>query len=300
MGEKNTHILHIRQNILSNLRLDGYNFYSGNFVQTKIILGRPAKFRSPGSIVLDIEGTTTSLRFIKDTLFPFIKRSLYKFLKDRWNTDEVMATMARLYRQETRDRAEGLQPPKIVKPHENDNLESAISSVVANVLWQMESKRHNTALKQLQILVWIYGYECGELKGHVYDDVGPAFRRWKSQGIRLFVYSTGMAVAQQLLFANSTQGNLLNFVENYFDLLIGPKTSAVSYKKLCTQYIMVPPRDLLFITDAHDEGKAARDAGLQVALVQRPENKQLPQQAARDFHIVNSLLSIEFEGPVPR
>lgn len=243
--------------------------------------------------MLDIEGTTTSLRFIKDALFPYIKRSLAKYLRERWHSDEVIATLARLIRQEERDNREGLSPPKIWKLTETNDMNKIIDSIVSNVIWQMDSKRHNTALKQLQILVWVYGYENNELKGHVYEDVGDSFRRWRSMGIRLFAYSTGMAVAQQLLFSNSSQGNLMNLIENYFDVLVGPKNSAPSFRKIAW-YMSVPTTQLLFITDTVDEGRAAKDAGCQVVLVQRPENRRIPPSLINEFPIVTSLNHIEF------
>lgn len=247
----------------------------------------------PACIVLDIEGTTTSLRFIKDVLFPYIKRSLARYLRDRWQSEEVIATLARLIRQEDRDNREGLQPPKIWKLTETNDLNKIIDSIVSNVIWQMDMKRHNTALKQLQILVWVYGYENNELKGHVYGDVGESFRRWRAMGIRLFAYSTGMAVAQQLLFSNSTQGNLMNMVENYFDVLVGAKTVPASFKKI-SWYMSVTPAQLLFITDTVEEGRAAKEAGCQVVLVQRPENRRMSASLVNEFPIVTSLNHIEF------
>lgn len=253
-----------------------------------------ARVRFPSCIVTDIEGTTTSLHFIKDVLFPYIKRNLSKYLRERWHSDEVIATLARLIRQEERDMKEGLQPPKIWKLTETNNLNKVIDSIVGNVIWQMDSKHHNTALKQLQILVWVYGYENNELKGHVYDDVGTSFRRWRSMGIRLFAYSTGMAMAQQLLFSNSTQGNLLNLIENYFDLLVGSKTVPSSFRKIANYYMNVRTSQVLFITDTVDEGRAARSAGCQVVLIQRPENHRITASQAQDFLIVNSLNQIEF------
>lgn len=252
-----------------------------------------ARVRLPACIVLDIEGTTTSLRFIKDVLFPYIKRNLAKYLRERWQSDEVISTVARLIRQEERDYREGEQPPKIWRPTETSDLSKIIDSIVSNVIWQMDKKRHNTALKQLQILVWVYGYENNELKGHVYDDVGTCFKKWRSMGIRLFAYSTGMAVAQQLLFSNSTQGNLLNMIENYFDVLVGPKTESNSFRKIA--YLMnVTTTQILFVTDTPSEAKAARDAGCQVVLVQRPENRRLPASLGGEFFIVTSLSQIEF------
>lgn len=206
----------------------------------------------------------------------------------------MVATLARLIRQEERDSREGLKPPKIWKVTETGDINKVIDSIVTNVIWQMDKKRHNTALKQLQILVWVFGYENNELRGHVYDDVGSAFRRWRSMGIRLFVYSTGMAVAQQLLFSNSSQGNLLNLIENYFDLLIGSKTSPASFKKIANYYLSVSTSHILFITDAPDEARAARDAGCQVVIVSRPENRRLTQSHLQEFNVVNSLNQIDF------
>lgn len=253
-----------------------------------------APVRFPSCIVLDIEGTTTSLRFIKDVLFPYIKRNLSKYLRERWHSDEVIATLARLIRQEERDLRDGLQPPKIWKLTETNDLNRVIDSIVTNVLWQMDNRHHNTALKQLQILVWVYGYENSELRGHVYEDVAPAFRRWRSMGIRLFAYSTGMALAQQLLFSNSTQGNLLNMIENYFDLLVGSKTIPGSFKKIANYYLNIRTSQVLFITDTVDEGRAAKEAGCQVVLIQRPENRKITGSQGQDFLIVNSLNQIEF------
>lgn len=244
--------------------------------------------------MLDIEGTTTSLRFIKDVLFPYIKRHVAKYLRERWHSEEVIATLARLIRQEERDTKDGLHPPKIWKLTETNDLTKIIDSIVSNVIWQMDSKRHNTALKQLQILVWVYGYENNELQGHVYEDVPVSFRKWRSMGIRLFAYSTGMAVAQQLLFSNSTQGNLLNMIENYFDILVGSKTQASSFKKIATNYMNVSPNQVLFITDSVEEARAAKEAGCQVVIVQRPENRKITASQGQEFMIINSLSQIEF------
>lgn len=249
--------------------------------------------RLPGCIVLDIEGTTTSLRFIKDNLFPYIKRNLARYLRDRWHSEEVVSTLARLIRQEERDQREGLQPPKIWKMTETNDLNKCIESIVGNVLWQMDTKRHNTALKQLQILVWVYGYENNELRGHVYEEVGNCFRKWRSMGIRIFAYSTGMAVAQQLLFSNSTQGNLMNYVENYFDVLVGLKTVPQSFKKIA-YHLNVPTSQILFITDTSDEARASREAGCQAVLVQRAENRKFTSSIVSDFPVINNLSQIEF------
>lgn len=50
----------------------------------------------------------------------------------------------------------------------------------------------------------------GHIQPSVFDDVPPALHFWKNNcNIKLFLYSTGMIVVQQLLFSCSTHGNLL-------------------------------------------------------------------------------------------
>lgn len=80
----------------------------------------------------------------------------------------------------------------------------------------MEEKRQNKPLKDLQvrsygqppssntffapemsqILIWVYGYETGRMKGHVFPDVPNALHQWKSEKIKVYIYSAGMVEAQ--------------------------------------------------------------------------------------------------------
>jgi enolase-phosphatase E1 len=65
----------------------------------------------------------------------------------------------------------------------------------------MNQKRNSSELKQIQILAWVWGYEKGLLKGHVFDDVPQAMHNWKTKlGIKLCTYSSGMVAAFVLLF----------------------------------------------------------------------------------------------------
>ena len=43
----------------------------------------------------------------------------------------------------------------------------------------------------------------------VYDDVVPAFDRWKQKGFNIYIYSSGSIEAQKLIFGYSDKGNLL-------------------------------------------------------------------------------------------
>jgi 2,3-diketo-5-methylthio-1-phosphopentane phosphatase len=103
--------------------------------------------------------------------------------------------------------------PGNVYPLITDNLENKellIESAIKNVFAQMDADRKAQALKQLQGHMWKSAYANGTIKGHVYDDVVPAFDIWKSRGIQINIYSSGSISAQKLLFGYSDKGDLLN------------------------------------------------------------------------------------------
>eukprot|EP00730_Choanoeca_flexa_P016252 TRINITY_DN7642_c0_g1_i4.p1 TRINITY_DN7642_c0_g1~~TRINITY_DN7642_c0_g1_i4.p1 ORF type:complete len:115 (+),score=14.82 TRINITY_DN7642_c0_g1_i4:262-606(+) len=73
----------------------------------------------------------------------------------------------------------------------------------------MQKDRKLTALKQLQGHIWQAAYESGQVKGHVYEDVVPAFKRLVDAGAKIYIYSSGSIQAQKLLFGYSEAGDLL-------------------------------------------------------------------------------------------
>lgn len=60
----------------------------------------------------------------------------------------------------------------------------------------------------------------------------------------------------------------------YFDTRLGRKTDPDSYRGVADE-IDPPPEHLLYITDNFDEARAARLAGLNVAISARPQNPDL-------------------------
>lgn len=66
-------------------------------------------------------------------------------------------------------------------------------------------------IKQLQILIWVWGYEKGLIKGHVYDEVTTVLHQWKNElEIDIFLFSSAMITAQQLLLCSTNYGNCLS------------------------------------------------------------------------------------------
>ncbi len=75
----------------------------------------------------------------------------------------------------------------------------------------MDEKKHTEELKQMYMFVWIYGYESKQLVGHVFYDVPVAMKQWKNTyKMSIFIFSSGLVVAQKLLFCNSTHGSLMH------------------------------------------------------------------------------------------
>ena len=199
-------------------------------------------------ILLDIEGTTTPISFVTETLFPYARARLVLFLDSQGRVSEAPAFLA-----------------------------------------EMDRDSKSPALKDLQGQIWEHGYESGELIAPVYPDVAPAFVRWREQGHVLGIFSSGSVLAQQWLFRRSTVGDLTPHLQWYFDTRTGPKREPASYASIAS-ISGTSPAEILFLSDVAAELDAARAAGMQTALVDRPGNHRQPAHTHRIIHSFNELL----------
>jgi enolase-phosphatase E1 len=199
------------------------------------------------AVVTDIEGTTSSIRFVHEVLFPYARDRLAGFVAT--HRDSVASLLAEVRAMEGRE----------------DLDEAAVCGVLRR--W-MDEDRKATPLKALQGMIWREGYESGALTADIYDDTAPALRAWRDRGLRLFVYSSGSVEAQKLLFGHSAAGDLTPLFEGYFDTRVGAKAEAASYARIA-EAIVLPPTEILFLSDAPSEIAAARAAGLQAIRVVR-------------------------------
>jgi enolase-phosphatase E1 len=218
------------------------------------------------AILLDIEGTTTPVSFVYETLFPFARRRLRSYLSEHWEREDIRADVAR-------SRAEG----------EIDSLDD-LDSAVAGFERLMDEDRKSTALKSLQGKIWEEGYRTGELKGEVYADVPPAFERWRAEGRTLAIFSSGSVLAQKLIFGHTNYGDLTGYLSAYFDTTTGPKRVAESYRRIAMT-LGFEPDHILFYSDVVAELDAAREAGMQTALCVREGEgpAQANHQVTRKF-----------------
>lgn len=210
------------------------------------------------AIILDIEGTTTPIAFVYETLFPYARAHLGKFFETRSSDADVRHVIERLRTEQTSD-------------------PDAPASLIQYVEWLMDRDRKSTALKELQGIIWAYGYERGELKGEVFPDVAPALARWRTSGLRVAIFSSGSVLAQRLLFGHSNAGDLTTLIRCYFDTTTGPKTSPGSYRAIA-ETMGAGTSEALFISDAVPELDAAAAAGMQTRLAMRPGNRETPRR----------------------
>ena len=257
--------------------------------------GPPLCLADVEDVILDIEGTTTSIAFVTEVLFPFAAAELRRHCDTAWGTPEFEADAAQLVQQSVQDVEAGVPGAVEVALTSSASLASmskldAVDAIVRNVLWQMSTNRKTGALKALQGHIWRSGYVSGKLKGHVYPDTPAALRAWVGAGKRVYIYSSGSREAQRLLFKHSKAGDLRNLLSGYFDTSVGPKVSPSSYADIALTLGVDDPSKVLFLTDAIAEARAASSAGMQVALTVRPGNVPLPE--GHGFAVVESLLEL--------
>lgn len=200
------------------------------------------------AVVTDIEGTTSSLSFVKDVLFPYSAQHLPEFVRTHAEDPEVRPLL-----EDARSLVGG-------------NLDD--EGLVARMLEWIAADQKVTPLKALQGLIWEAGYREGDFKGHVYADAAQALRAWRERGLRLYVYSSGSVQAQKLLFGHTEYGDLTPLFSGYFDTHIGGKRETESYRRIA-ETLSLPPEEILFLSDVQAELDAARAAGFKTVALMR-------------------------------
>ncbi len=228
------------------------------------------------AILLDIEGTTTPIDFVHQTLFPFARRRTAQFVEENFSslTDEIKS----LKTEHKEDYAEEFY----VKEFD----ENAPASIANYLNFLIDEDRKSTALKSVQGKIWQMGYESGELKSTVFADVPRAFDRWRKQGKTIAIYSSGSVLAQKLIFRYSNSGDLTAFIAEYFDTNVGGKKEPVSYQNIAAR-LNFPAAEIAFVSDVAAELDAAKAAGLKTILAMRegnaPPGGQTTHQSVKSF-----------------
>jgi enolase-phosphatase E1 len=225
------------------------------------------------TVLTDIEGTTSSISFVHDVLFPYARAALPGFVREHGDEPEVRQWL---------DRA-AVDAGGVCQ-----------DEVIVEVLqgWIDEDRKH-PALKALQGMIWAEGYKDADYKAHVYPDAAQALRGWHAAGHPLAVYSSGSVPAQKLLFGHSSEGDLSPLFSAWFDTAVGGKREVASYQNIVAQ-LGVPAHELVFLSDVVEELDAAREAGLRTVLLDRREDYPMPRtgEACHGHERVESFAAI--------
>ena len=218
-------------------------------------------------ILTDIEGTTSSISFVKDVLFPYAAEHLPEYVRGHLNDDAVKTA---------------LQQTAKLAAEDGENLSTDdTEALIAKLLQWIAEDRKATPLKSLQGLIWKTGYENGDYKAHMYPDAIEYLKTWDLMALPIYVYSSGSIKAQQLFFKYSEGGDLLGLFSGHFDTTSGGKKEAQSYRnilsKLQNNHTGLQAENVLFLSDIKEELDAAREAGMQTVWLLR--DSEIPANA---------------------
>lgn len=223
------------------------------------------KFDNVKYVLTDIEGTTTSVDFVFEILFPYFRENRRQLLEltavpaVRQILDETLHLAAE----------EGIQ------------ISTDQAAIELLNTWSLEDRKI-APLKDAQGILWDKGYRTGVLKGHVYPDVAPVLESWSKQGIQMGVFSSGSVPAQKLIFGYSVAGDLTPFFSNYYDTKTGGKREEQTYF-LIAEDLQLDPSEILFLSDIKEELEAAAKAGFQTCQLVREKTVQAWPTHVADF-----------------
>jgi enolase-phosphatase E1 len=241
-------------------------------------------------ILLDIEGTTSSVSFVYDVMFPYVRKHLTFEVFANWMEPEYIEAFHAIARDAGFDSLDAWLKTKNLS---RDNPLRAAEVVCQEVTRLMDADAKATGLKRLQGLIWQSGFESGELKAHVYDDVPPALGAWNAVGKDVRIYSSGSVQAQNLFFGHTIAGNLLPHFRGHYDTTTGPKKEADSYRKIASDFSL-PPGEILFLSDIVAELDAARTAGMKTALCVRPGNAPGQTSSGEPHPVIENFAQVEY------
>jgi enolase-phosphatase E1 len=218
-------------------------------------------------VLMDIEGTTTSVSFVYDVLFPYFQKNIHLLAKLK-NVKQVKRAFDEV--KEIIEREEGRE---IITEEE----------IIEVLLEWSKQDRKITPLKTVQGILWETAYKTGEIVGHVYPDVPSKLMDWKKMGLKLGVFSSGSIAAQRLLFGYSATGDLNRYFESNFDTTTGSKRDVETYKKIAKK-VNFKPSQILFLSDVTEELEAAQKAGFKTIQLVREGTVASWSETVEDFH----------------
>ncbi|KAH3915021.1 hypothetical protein HBI56_016580 [Parastagonospora nodorum] len=233
-----------------------------------------ARWHASEVVLLDIEGTISSISFVKDVMYPYALDSLAQLARNSWADADFQHLIAG-FPENTRQDADALIA------HVQDLTQRDIKAVY---------------LKQLQGHLWTTGFRNGDLKTPLFEDVVPTLEAWKAAGKTLAIFSSGSVQAQLQFFSYVRDGQSTKDIKHLFSahydtVNAGPKLEKASYEKICRE-LNHDVTKVTFFTDNVKEAEAATQADVYTIVVDRPGNAPLSDESKATFHVIHELTDL--------
>ena len=118
------------------------------------------------AIVTDIEGTTSSLFFVKEVLFPYARANLAAYIHLHADEPKVNRLLDDVCKEA--------------------GAELDTGQLISQLIQWLDDDKKVTPLKSLQGLIWEAGYQQVDFIGHVYPDSAANLKAWKAKGLDLY------------------------------------------------------------------------------------------------------------------
>ncbi len=212
------------------------------------------------AILTDIEGTLSSISFVREVLFPYARKNIENFVREHSHEDLMkkllLDTLNELKEQNENGGTTESDVSELASDASKESRDSNVREAIQTLVSWIDADRKATPLKAIQGMIWKTGFENGDFQGHIYEDALRHLRLWKKRGLPIYVYSSGSVQAQKLYFQYSEAGDLSELFSGFFDTVTGPKKEKASYLKIASQ-IGLPPSQILFLSDIAEELDAA-------------------------------------------
>ncbi|CAE7195236.1 hypothetical protein P3342_009832 [Pyrenophora teres f. teres] len=234
-----------------------------------------ARWTEAEVVLLDIEGTISSISFVKHVMYPYALDSLTRLARNSWADPDFQ---------------------NLIAPFPDESKQDA-DALIAHVDHLTRQDIKAVYLKQLQGHLWTTGFSNGDLKTPLFDDVVPTLRAWKAAGKTLAIFSSGSVQAQLQFFSYVKEGPNTTidikplFSAHYDTVNAGPKTHPASYTKICAE-LGHSVQKVTFLTDNVKEAEAAMQAGVYTIVVDRPGNAPLDEEARGKYPVIEKLTDL--------
>ncbi|GIY71424.1 enolase-phosphatase E1 [Caerostris darwini] len=218
-------------------------------------------------IILDIEGTTSSIDFMRKEVFPYAEKHLKDYIAKNW--EEVRKTILLMLEQ------------GLIDPTEKNEVENNQGAFLSLLEHKMKDDRNDPLVKKIQGLVLCDAFKNGDILGHVYPDTVNALERWFHENKQIYTYSTGTKAVQLEFFRNTMYGDKTQYIKDYFDTSIGSKLESEGFRFICN-VLKVDANEVVFFSDRPKEICAATKCGLNAILIDRESDFSMIEEE-KDF-----------------